>query len=187
MSAKTNGNKFKGNKQKKGRRGRKEMFASYDEESDTYGKIVGSQGGKHLSVLLLGDAEQKPIMASVRGIHHKKVYFKKDDLVVVRHNGNLYEIWGYIDESEIRRVREDFNRFENNGNQSSIIFQDKNNLYPSSDDDEEGDTIKENVSANSEHIVPQQKLPTYPISCSSSENSSDSEETSSSDIDINTL
>lgn len=185
MSAKTNGNKFKGNKQKKGRRSRKEMFASYDEESDTYGKIIGSQGGKHLSVLLLGDAEQKPIMASVRGIHHKKVYFKKDDLVVVRHNGNLYEIWGHIDESEIRRVREDFNRFENNGNQSSIIFQDKNNIYPSSDDDDEDGVTQSKVSVNSENIVPPQNLPTYPISCSS-EDSIEADE-SSSDIDINKL
>lgn len=180
MSAKTNGNKFKGNKQKKGRRTRKEMFAKYDDSSDSYGKILASQGGKHMSVLLLGDAEKKPIMATVRGIHHKKVYFKKDDLVVIRHSENLYEIWGHVDESEVRRVRDEFNRFENDGNQSSIIFRDNNNIYPSSDDEEDNRSV-----------VPQKPRSMLPSSSSSSSSSdksgSDEESSSDSEIDITTL
>lgn len=178
-----NGNKFKGNKQKKAKRTRKEMHAKFDESMDTYGKIVASQGGKHLSVLLLGDTDMKPIMASVRGIHHKKVYFKKDDFVVIRHNGNLHEIWGHVDDSEIRRVREEFNRFENNGNQSSIIFQDNNKLYPSSSSEEDnnnknGKTIPQ--------VAAQKFKPVLPDSNSSSSKSSD-ESSSDSDIDINKL
>jgi len=173
MSAKTNGNKFKGNKQKKGRRTRKEMFAKYDDSSDTYGKIIASQGGKHMSVLLLGDTDKKPVSASVRGIHHKKVYFKKDDIVVIRHSGNLCEIWGYVDESEIRRVRDDFNRFENNGNQSSIIFQDTNKLYPSSSSSDEDDKTGK--------VLPQQTKPLFPDSNSSSESENSSEKIVSED------
>jgi hypothetical protein len=174
MSGKTNGNKFKGNKQKKGRRMRKEMFAKYDDSSDTYGKIVASQGGKHMSVLLLGDTEKKPITASVRGIHHKKVYFKKDDMVVIRNNDNLYEIWGHVDDSEIRNVRDEFNRFENNGNQSSIIFQDTNKLYPSSSSDEDEEKLGK--------VAPQQSKPIFPDS-NSSEDSSNEKTKSGDDSD----
>lgn len=189
MASKVNGNKFKGNKQKKGRRGRKEMHADYDDTSDTYGKIVSVQGGKQLTVLLLDSIDKKPVTAHVRGIHHRRVYFKKDDLVVVRDCGNILEIWGYVNESEIRRVRDEFNTYENDGNQNSIIFREANSIYPSSSEEEE--------KQNDNIVPPQQNQPTFPVSDSSEENSSEFEletkqieaEESSNDgsIDLNKL
>src|SRR5579872_6350206 len=140
-----NGNKFKGNKQKKGGRTRKEVYSDFDQKTDRYGKIVGLEGGKGISVLLLDSTDGKPVRAAIRGIHHKKVWFKKDDIVVVRGE----EIWGKVNDNEVNRIRRQFDTIEGGkGDKSSIIFRDVND-FNDDDDDEEDDKKVENPKQSS--------------------------------------
>lgn len=127
-----NGNKFKGNKPKKSGRGRKEVYSDFNQSTDHYGKIVSLEGGKGVSVLLLDNTDGKPIHASIRGIHHKKVWFKKEDIVVIRGS----EVWGKVSDSELNRVRRDFDRLEGKGDSSTIVFKDANELDDDSDEEE---------------------------------------------------
>lgn len=130
-----NGNKFKGNKPKKSGRGRKEVYSDFDASTDHYGRIVTLEGGKGVSVLLLDNTDGKPVHVTIRGIHHKKVWFKKDELVVVRGS----ELWGKVSDGELNRVRRDFDRLEGKGDSSAIVFRDANDL---DDDEDEEDTAK---------------------------------------------
>jgi hypothetical protein len=135
-----NGNKFKGNKPKKSGRGRKEVYADFNPKTDHYGRIVNIEGGKHVSVVLLDSPDTKPISATIRGIHHKKVWFKKDDLVIVRDNGNMPELWGKVSENECNKVRRFFDKNSTQGNNDANIFQNANDS-----DDEEGEDEDENA------------------------------------------
>ncbi|VBB17810.1 hypothetical protein YASMINEVIRUS_273 [Yasminevirus sp. GU-2018] len=137
MSSKINGNRLKGNKGKKGRRGRKEEHADFDPATDSFGKIISGLGSCQMSVQLLDEPNAKPVNAHIRGIHRGKLFFKKDDYVVIRHNGNLREIWGRVSEGDIRRVREDFAKIEGKGDKSSVIFRDANDLEDDESDEED--------------------------------------------------
>lgn len=136
-----NGNKMKGNSQKKGGRTKKEIYTDFDPTTDRYGKILNLIGGKHVSVLLLNDTDNKPICANIRGIHHKKVWFRKDDLVVVRGTGNIVEIWGKVSEEEYNDIKRKFDLKENKGNTDNLIFQENDN---ESDSDSDSD-VENNV------------------------------------------
>ena len=118
---KGNGNKFKGNKAKKGARGRKNVYADFDPNVDQYAKIISIEGGKHMNVLPLDSADGTTVHATIRGIHHKKVWFKKDDYVVITYNGNIAEVMGKVNENDINRVR---GQFDNTGDnkKDNIIF-----------------------------------------------------------------
>jgi translation initiation factor IF-1 len=149
-----NGNLFKGNTQKKkGGRARKEVYCdTFDSTTDHYGKVVNLEGGKGVSVLLLDSIDGKPVHVTIRGIHHKKVWFKKEDLVVVRGS----ELWGKVSDSEANRVRRNFDRLEGKGDSSSIIFRDTNELDDDDEDDEDEYRIRPqpNRNLNPEPIIP---------------------------------
>jgi len=126
-----NGNKFKGNKQKKGSRGRKDVYADFNSDTDHYGKILGLEGGKHASVSLLPNGNT--IRAMLRGIHHKKVWFKKEDLVIIRGDSNFAEVWGKVNDNESNQIRREFDKLEGKNNSSMVIF----NESDDSDDDQQ--------------------------------------------------
>lgn len=132
---KMNGNKFKGNKQKKGSRGRKDVYADFNPDTDHYGKILGLEGGKHASVSLLPNGTT--IRAMLRGIHHKKVWFKKDDLVIIRGDSNFAEVWGKVNDNESNQIRRDFDKLEGKNNSSMVIFNESDDS-----DDEQQTTAK---------------------------------------------
>lgn len=141
-----NGNKFKGNKPKKSGRGRKEVYSEFDSSTDHYGRIVTLEGGKGVSVLLLDNTDGKPVHVTIRGIHHKKVWFKKDELVVVRGS----ELWGKVSDGELNRVRRDFDRLEGKGDSSAIVFRDANDL---DDDDEDAESREVRPQASRNFIL----------------------------------
>ena len=139
-----NGNKFKGNKPKKSGRRRKEVYSEFDSNTDHYGRIVTLEGGKGISVLLLDNTDGKPIHVTIRGIHHKKVWFKKDELVVVRGS----ELWGKVSEGELNRVRRNFDRLEGKGDGNAIVFQYANDLDDEVSDDGSTKKVKPHTSIN---------------------------------------
>lgn len=122
---KGNGNKFKGNKAKKGR-GRKNVYAEFDSKTDQYARVQSIEGGKHLKVIPLNSIDNKPIVAMIRGIHHKRVWFKKDDLVVITGDANLMEVVGKVNEGDVSKLRTKFDKLE--GGQTDTIFIDENDF-----------------------------------------------------------
>jgi translation initiation factor IF-1 len=140
-----NGNKFKGNKVKKSARGRKSGQANFDAATDQYACVVNIEGGKHVNVLLLDSVDKKSTPALIPGKFHRKVWFKKDDLVVVMGNGNLMEIKGMVSDSEIPRIRSKFDKLHGN-NDRSLIFGNDDDNDDGSDEEETGhkvNTVKE--------------------------------------------
>jgi hypothetical protein len=133
MSGK-NGNAYKGNAQKKGCGGRpkKEVFSDFDSSTDRYGKIINLEGGKGASVLLLNSIDGKPIHVSIRGIHHKRVWFKKEDLVVIRGS----ELWGKVPEGDAKRIGRTFEQVQGKGDTNQIIFGDLPDDYSDYSDTE---------------------------------------------------
>ncbi len=121
---KGNGNKFKGNKAKKGGRGRKNVYAEFDSKTDQYAKVHSIEGGKHLKVIPLNSIDNKPIVALIRGIHHKRVWFKKDDLVVITGTATLMEVVGKVNEGDASKVRTKFDKLD--GGKTDNIFIDEN-------------------------------------------------------------
>jgi hypothetical protein len=126
-----NGNKLKGNNQKKGVRGKKEVYAVFDENTDKYAKIIARQGGKHVSVIILGDQKKTPVQVMIRGIHHKKVYMMVNDIVIIRGT----EVWGKVPDSDANRIKREFNKREGSEDTGNIIFQNENEI--NSDDEDE--------------------------------------------------
>lgn len=141
-----NGNIFKGNKKKKGRHSRKEEFAIFDEKTDQYAKVIGMQGGKHMTVQP-ASLNGETVHATISGKHHKKVWFKKDDYVVISitPNSSYVEVVGRVHESELKKVRAMFDKSDGTKD-SSYIFDGemsdsdedspKNNAFAQSDNDE---------------------------------------------------
>lgn len=123
---KGNGNKFKGNKAKKGGRGRKNVYAEFDSKTDQYARVYSIEGGKHLKVIPLNSADNKPIVALIRGIHHKKVWFKKDDLVVITGDSSLMEVVGRVNEGDVSKIRTKFDKLD--GGKTDAIFIDENDF-----------------------------------------------------------
>jgi hypothetical protein len=158
-----NGNIFKGNKPKKGGRGKKEMYAEFNENTDQYGKIVSKQGGKHMSVLLLNDPSKTPVHATIRGIHHKRVYMNVDDFVIVRGNGNLYEIWGKVPDSDVSRVRRDFVMAEGDDSNKNFIFQRKNEMLLDDDDIDDDNEKEHKEKPKGSILVPKQPDRNYKL------------------------
>lgn len=134
-----NGNKFKGNQQKKLNRAQKSANDEFNPEIDRYAKIASIDGGKHVTLKLCENNVKKLMPAIIRGIHHKKLWFNKDDMVVVRDNGNLNEIWRKVTQAEIHIVQKEFDKLDNENGSSGndIIFRepDANDTSESSDDE----------------------------------------------------
>jgi hypothetical protein len=129
-----NGNKFKGNKQKKEERGGK-RFANFDTRLDQYARIVNIDGGRHMTVLPLDSIDKKTISVIIPGRFHKRVWFKKDEIIIIA-NG---EVRGKVTENEMNRIRAKFDKLEGDQN-NSLIFGD--DVEDSDQDDEQ---LKEKI------------------------------------------
>jgi translation initiation factor IF-1 len=110
MAANINGNFVKGNIQHKKRRNQKEIYADFCSDTDVYAKVIKKEGGKQMRVQLLG--EKKHAIATLRGIHHKKMWLNPDDLIIIRKNGNLMEIWGKVPDQYARDIQKLFDSEE---------------------------------------------------------------------------
>lgn len=136
-----NGNKFKGSNNKKGRK-KKNPIADFNAKLDEYGKIVTIQGGKHLSVQL-ADKKDNIVHAIIKGSHHRKIWYKKDELVIIRSLGNLYEVQGKVATNEIKKIQHIFDKLEGN-DKETFIFDDNNNIDSDNSDKLNGDNNDNN-------------------------------------------
>jgi translation initiation factor IF-1 len=131
----SNGNKFKGNNAKKSFR-KKNPYIDFDEKLDEYGKVLSMQGGKHLTVQLLDNSKGKTVSAIIKGIHHRKIWYAKDELVIIRPLGNLYEVQGKVAEDDIKAIQRRFDKLEGNNNGLCVLNDD--------DDDNDNDDDADN-------------------------------------------
>jgi hypothetical protein len=149
-----NGNATKGNAQKKkgGGFGKKEIFSDFDPVTDYYAKIINMEGGKGVSVMPLKSIDQKPVHVNIRGIHHKKVWYRKDDLVVIRG----IEIWGKVNESEHNLVKRGFDKLEGKGDGSNVIFENEEEDIDDMDDADiiDKDMDKDKVNKKNTNVKP---------------------------------
>ena len=130
MSGK-NGNLFKGNVQQKKQRKEenKEQYRSRNKKKsiidviskeDQYAFIDSLDGGKHAKVILIESIDRRPIIAVIPGKFHKRVWFKKGDVVIVSENGNLFEIKGKANEAEANQIRA---KFDKGDEDESLVFE----------------------------------------------------------------
>lgn len=131
-----NGNKFKGNKGKKGRR-RKNPYADFDEKTDQYAKVLSMQGGKHMTVQPLDNPNGETVSAIIKGSHHRKIWYRKDELIVIRTIGQLVEVQGKVPMDEINSIRQKFDMLEG-GDNCRLVFGDVDNVSDSDDDNGSG-------------------------------------------------
>jgi hypothetical protein len=134
-----NGNRLKGNNQKKTARarGRKDVNVDFDKDTDQYAQVINMQGGKHMTVLPLGNKDKEYIRATIRGIHHKKVWFKVDDFVVIRTDGNLVEVQGKASEYDINMVKKEFEKMK--GSTAGFVIQTANDNDKEKKEESDGD------------------------------------------------
>lgn len=119
----SNGNKFKGNKNKKSFR-KKNPHPDFDENLDEYAKVISLQGGKHLTIQLL-ESKEKQVSAIIKGCHHRKIWYTKDELIIVRPLDNLYEVQGKVPPDELKSVQILFDKLEGIHN-NSFVFDNNN-------------------------------------------------------------
>jgi hypothetical protein len=121
-----NGNKFKGTKKKKGFR-KKNPNPDFDERLDEYALVSTIQGGKHLSVKLFNTGNDI-VQAIIKGSHHRKIWYKKDEIVIIRSLGNLYEVQGKVPPDEARALKRQFDKLNTNDNTNTpFVFNDEVN------------------------------------------------------------
>lgn len=96
---------------------------------------MARQGGKHVSVLLLDDPKKTPVQANIRGIHHKKVWFNAGEFVIVRGNGNIYELWGKVPDCDVNRIKRDFEKHNGDNNTGNFIFRREGEVLSDDEDD----------------------------------------------------
>lgn len=106
--ASKNGNLFKGNAQKKNFRGKKDEHVDFVAGEDQYAKVVAIEGGKIIRVATaLGDQKQE-VRAIISGKHFKKVWYKKDDIVVMRDG----EIRGKVSDKDFSKARNELAKID---------------------------------------------------------------------------
>lgn len=151
-----NGNKFKGNKGKKGRR-RKNPYADFDPDVDRYGKVIELMGGSHVRVQPIDCEEKDAVQARIPGKFYKKIWFKKDDFVVITQiSNNLSELKGKVSESDINKVRGKFDKMSNGDSSNVIRFAGED--Y--SDSDEDNEDIEDSKKNSKKQIAPQRFIDT---------------------------
>jgi hypothetical protein len=132
-----NGNLFKGNKKKKGGRKRKEEFADFNPLTDQYAKIIRLEGGKHMTVQPLNAPKGTTLQAIISGKHHKKVWFKKEEIIVISTTpgSNYTEVVGRVKHSELKKVRAKFDELEDN----------EDNVFDMTDDESDKNDSDEDI------------------------------------------
>lgn len=144
MSAfKGSGNKFKGNKQTKGGRGKKNATAKFDEDTDINAIVESNLGGAHLKMINIKDG--RSFRATIPGKFRKKIWFKAGDAVVVtKVMDNVFEIKGKISDFDMAKIRGQIEKLnQQNGDiKCNIHFGDENDVFSESDDDDETEVTK---------------------------------------------
>lgn len=134
-----NGNNVKGNIVKKRARKKKATQAELDPDCDQYAKVISPEGGKHLRVMPLGSYDKKTVAVDIPGRFHKKVWFNKDDIIVITHASKdtsgrqKFEVKGRVGDGEVARIRTKFDRMDGDGT-NALIFGDVDNLSDDEDD-----------------------------------------------------
>lgn len=172
-----NGNKFKGNNEKKAARGRKNQFADFNQGNDQYAKIISIEGGRHLKVVPLDSIDNQPMMVLMKGVHHKKVWFKKDEIIVISDG----EVKGRVNENEMRKIRTRFD-IKDNDKDNSLIFGGDD----MSDDDDDDDNKGENTKKTSGVCVAEQRKIDFDLEKIDNNESQDSDQ-SEEEIDIDAI
>lgn len=170
MSTHSNLNKFKN------LRRRKNASASFSERTDMYGFVKELSGDKHLVFIpVIGDIIAKySLCARIPGKFFKRVWFRKDDLIVVTKLAeNLYEIKGKVAENEIDAIKNKFIMsdekikdsvviefsYANNKNNDVVEFT-QNNSESDNESDIENTNNKTNDDINTNDDVINNKLST---------------------------
>lgn len=113
-----NGNIIKGNQGKKDRRKINPHVAFM--EGNSYGKIVKLSGCEHVEVELATKNEDglKNITCRIPGKMYKKIWFNKDQIVVVGGSisKKVYELRGFPLESEEKQARKLFDKSSDDNN-----------------------------------------------------------------------
>jgi len=154
MSGTGNGNRLKGNAQKKASRTNKNSSTSFDDTTDQYGLIERLVGGRHIEVKTLKN--NKPIMANIPGRFYKRVWFNKGDIVIVTQVAeNMLEIKGKPSEDDLPKIRYQFDKMDRaNGDSRGIIqFGD----YDDSDDEEAAESNNEKTENKSNKFIPKDR------------------------------
>jgi len=116
-----NGNKFKGNQVRKSKR-KDEYVYDFNIETDKYAIVSGIVGGNHLLADIFEGNNKKQVRARIMGIHYRKVFYKKDDIIVINCDGNIYEVRGRVNENDIDNIKKQFVKQTDNENTDDIGF-----------------------------------------------------------------
>ena len=142
MSNIGNGNKFKGNKQKKASRARKSAVVGLDESVDQYAVVDRLMGGNHIEVKTLKD--DKPVMVSIPGRFYKRVWFNKGDVVIIsKIIDNLFEIKGKVAENELLKLKSQFDKLDKSNGDTRCLVRFGDEDDSDDDDDDQKDTKEE--------------------------------------------
>ena len=97
----------------------------FDEKTDEYAKVLSLQGGKHLTAQLLDSSKDKIVSAVIKGSHHRKIWYTKDDYIIVRPFENLYEVQGKVPDDYVKTIQNKFDKLDKKSNTSYIFEDDK--------------------------------------------------------------
>lgn len=118
-----NGNLFKGNNQKKVMRGKKDEHVEFRSDTDQFAKVLAIEGGKIVRVVTANGDTKQEVRVVISGKHYKKIWFKKDDIVVICDG----EIRGKVSDKDFSKARTELSKIniecENtNTNENEICF-----------------------------------------------------------------
>jgi hypothetical protein len=135
-----NGNKVKGNNEKKVARNRKKQVIAYDESIHKFARVVSLDGGKHLKAIPQDSLDKTPLDYLISGKHHKRVWFRKDDIIVVA-DGEVLGKLDWCENIEINKIKHIFEKID--GGNTGIEFYNDDN-YTSDEEENENDdgTVK---------------------------------------------
>jgi len=153
MSNTGNGNRLKGNAQKKANRSNKNTSIGFDDTVDQYALIERLVGGKHIEVKTLKN--NKIVMVIIPGRFYKRVWFNKGEIVIITQVAeNMLEIKGKVREEDLQKIRYRFDKMDraNGDTRDMIQFGD----YEDSDA-EEVDENNEKTENKSNKFIPKDR------------------------------
>ncbi len=137
-----NGNRFKGNTQKKGKKN--PFITDFDANLDRYAQVVDKKGGTQVEVAPI-DANGQKVYVRIPGKFYKKVWFNRGDIVVItKVTDNMEEIKGKAPEHELNKLKNQFDKMNLDlGDVKNIVkFAESDDDSDESDDDDENDNKK---------------------------------------------
>jgi len=134
-----NGNKTKGNQ---GRKARKDAIVYFDDTQDQYARIEKLNGVNHVDCLTLKGEKNILQNVIIPGKFYKRVWFKIGDIVIVQPVEEKYEIKGRPDESEIKKLKDQFEKISSSKGDSKTIIRFGDSDDEQSDDEDEVVPVK---------------------------------------------